>query len=74
MKNVVAGVDEVGRGCLAGPVISAAVILQKGTAIKEIRDQGAKVVIGPITNQNFNEIKVIIFQNSQLAASTKHYE
>ena len=27
------------------------------SAIKEIRDQGAKVVIGPITNQNFNEIK-----------------
>ena len=24
-----AGVDEVGRGCLAGPVISAAVILMK---------------------------------------------
>ena len=40
MKNnkLIAGVDEVGRGCLAGPVISAAVILQKGTAIKEIRD------------------------------------
>ncbi len=27
------------------------------SAIKEIRDQGANVIIGPITNQNFNEIK-----------------
>ena len=27
MKNIIAGVDEVGRGCLAGPVYAAAVIL-----------------------------------------------
>lgn len=27
--KLVAGVDEVGRGCLAGPVIAAAVILKK---------------------------------------------
>ena len=29
MKNNIAGVDEVGRGALAGPVIAAAVILKK---------------------------------------------
>jgi ribonuclease HII len=30
LKDVItAGVDEVGRGCLAGPVVSAAVILKK---------------------------------------------
>ena len=29
MKEVIAGVDEVGRGCLAGPVIVAAVVLKK---------------------------------------------
>ena len=28
MKNNIAGVDEVGRGALAGPVIAAAVILK----------------------------------------------
>ncbi len=33
-----AGVDEVGRGCLAGPVFSAAVILNKNIDIKDIRD------------------------------------
>ena len=30
-----AGVDEVGRGCLAGPVVSAAVILKKGINLKQ---------------------------------------
>lgn len=34
----IAGVDEVGRGCLAGPVVSASVILPKGCAIKGIND------------------------------------
>ena len=29
-NKITAGVDEVGRGCLAGPVVSAAVILKKG--------------------------------------------
>ena len=33
-----AGVDEVGRGCLAGPVVSAAVILRKGINLKLIKD------------------------------------
>jgi len=34
----VAGVDEVGRGCLAGPVVAAAVILEPGSRISGIRD------------------------------------
>ena len=37
-KNKVAGVDEVGRGCLAGPVFAAAVILNKNINIKNIKD------------------------------------
>ena len=36
--NKIAGVDEVGRGCLAGPVFSAAVILNNNIKIKNIRD------------------------------------
>ena len=35
---ITAGVDEVGRGCLAGPVVSAAVILKKTINIKLIKD------------------------------------
>ncbi len=40
MKNekIIAGVDEVGRGCLAGPVVSAAVILKKGINLKLLKD------------------------------------
>ena len=34
----IAGVDEAGRGCLAGPVVSAAVILKKGIKIKDLKD------------------------------------
>lgn len=33
-----AGVDEVGRGCLAGPVVAAAVILPPGTRIEGLDD------------------------------------
>ena len=36
--NETAGVDEVGRGCLAGPVFAAAVILNKNINIKDIKD------------------------------------
>ena len=36
--NETAGVDEVGRGCLAGPVFAAAVILNKSINIKNIKD------------------------------------
>ena len=39
MKDLItAGVDEVGRGCLAGPVVSAAVILKKGIDLKLLKD------------------------------------
>jgi len=34
----VAGVDEVGRGCLAGPVVAAAVVLPPGTDIAGLDD------------------------------------
>ena len=35
---IIAGVDEVGRGCLAGPVVSAAVILKEGIELKILKD------------------------------------
>ena len=39
MKELItAGVDEVGRGCLAGPVVSAAVILKKGINFTLLKD------------------------------------
>jgi len=38
IKLITAGVDEVGRGCLAGPVVSAAVILKKSINLKILKD------------------------------------
>ena len=37
-KIITAGVDEVGRGCLAGPVVSAAVILKEGINFDLLKD------------------------------------
>ena len=37
-NNKTAGVDEVGRGCLAGPVFAAAVILNNNINIRGIKD------------------------------------
>ena len=39
MKELItAGVDEVGRGCLAGPVVSAAVIFKKNIDLSLLKD------------------------------------
>jgi len=40
LKNnkIIAGVDEVGRGCLAGPVVSAAVILKDDIDLDLLKD------------------------------------
>ncbi|HIU17942.1 MAG TPA: ribonuclease HII [Candidatus Avidesulfovibrio excrementigallinarum] len=43
----VAGIDEAGRGCLAGPVVAAAVILPSGAHIEGLND--SKVV--PVTRR-----------------------
>ena len=44
-KIITAGVDEVGRGCLAGPVVSAAVVLKKGINLKLLKDS-KKITFG----------------------------
>ena len=38
MKKIIAGVDEVGRGSLIGPVYAAAVILNNNINKKELKD------------------------------------
>jgi ribonuclease HII len=45
-NGLVAGVDEVGRGPLAGPVVAAAVILDELRPVKGLRDSK---VLGPAT-------------------------
>ena len=38
MKKIIAGVDEVGRGSLIGPVYAAAVIFKSKIKKKELKD------------------------------------
>ena len=66
MKNKlsIAGVDEVGRGCLAGPVVSAAVILNDKIDLELIKDSKK------ISFQNRIKIAEIIKQNSYYAIGT----
>src|SRR5512144_960354 len=39
--RVVAGLDEVGRGCLAGPVYAGAVVLARGVTLRGLDDSKA---------------------------------
>ena len=57
--KLVAGVDEVGRGCLAGPVIAAAVILRKN--IPGLKDSKK------LSKKKREELSLIIMQNSYLS-------
>lgn len=51
----VMGLDEVGRGCLSGPVVAAGVIFEPGTFIEEIRD--SKTLSLPQRRQLAKQIK-----------------
>ena len=53
-KLIEAGCDEAGRGCLAGPVFAAAVILPKGFAHPLLNDSKQ------VTEKNRNELRLII--------------
>ncbi len=50
----VAGVDEVGRGCLAGPVVAAAVILRADRRLGGVRD--SKQLTAPDRERLYDEI------------------
>ena len=53
----VAGLDEAGRGCLAGPVVAAAVVLPEGTTIagvddsKKLKAADREALLGAIRSQ-----------------------
>jgi len=52
--RAVAGVDEVGRGCLAGPVVAGAVILDRDKPIRGIRD--SKMLPPPVRERLARDI------------------
>ena len=61
MKNIVAGVDEVGRGSLIGPVYAAAVILKNNLDKKKLK--GSK----KLTKRNRENLEKYIKKNSYWA-------
>ena len=56
----IAGVDEVGRGCLAGPVFAAAVILNNNINIKDIKDSKKITFKKRIMLSNYIKKKVYV--------------
>ena len=58
MKQIIAGVDEVGRGSLIGPVYAAAVILKKNIDKKKIKDSKK------ISKKNREILKYYLKKNS----------
>lgn len=61
-KLVEAGCDEAGRGCLAGPVFAAAVILPKKFSHPLLNDSKQ------VTEKNRNELRLIIEQEASAYA------
>ena len=58
MKKIVAGVDEVGRGSLIGPVFAAAVIFKKKLDKKKIKDSKK------LSKKKRNNLEIYIKKNS----------
>ena len=58
-KNIEIGCDEVGRGCLSGPVVAAAVILPKNFKNKDIKDSKK-------LNENLRNKLNLLIQNNAL--------
>ena len=52
--NIVCGIDQVGRGPLAGPVVSAAVVLPDNHSIKGLKD--SKKISSKLREELFDEI------------------
>lgn len=63
-KNIEAGCDEAGRGCLAGPVYAAAVILPKDFDYSELNDSKK------LSEKQRNNLRIIIEKYSVWAIGT----
>ena len=67
-KIITAGIDEVGRGCLAGPVVSAAVILKESINLNLLKDSKK------ISFKKREKIATHIKSNSYFAIGTASVE
>jgi ribonuclease HII len=65
----VAGIDEVGRGCLAGPVVAGAVILPRDWVLRGLRD--SKLLDAPARERLADEIRVRAIAWSVAAVSAE---
>ena len=71
MTKIIAGVDEVGRGSLVGPVYAAAVILNKKINTKLLKDSKL------LSKQSREKLNIYIKKNSSWSigkASVKEIE
>ena len=64
MKKIIAGVDEVGRGSLIGPVYAAAVILNKNVETKKLKDSKK------LTKTKREKLNIYIKNNSKWSIGT----
>ena len=67
--NLIAGVDEAGRGSLVGPVVVAAVILPKNIYLPKLND--SKKISAKIREELFDEIKKIAIDFSVVEVSAE---
>lgn len=69
-NSIEAGCDEAGRGCLAGPVVAAAVILPPGFACPELNDSKK------LSEKQRNKLRIIIEKEALCWAigSVDHHE
>ena len=58
-KLIEVGCDEAGRGCLAGPVVAAAVILPKGFKNKELNDSKRRKVTSTTVRSLFLKLNLL---------------
>jgi ribonuclease HII len=72
IPGLVAGVDEAGRGPLAGPVVAAAVILDDLQPIKGLAD--SKILTAPRREKLFDEIRAKALCCSIAVASVEEIE
>ena len=70
--NLVAGVDEAGRGSLVGPVLVAAVILPKNIYLPKLND--SKKISAKIREELFDEIKKVAIDFSVVEVSAEEVD